>query len=188
MHQCRLATLQRMSVVQKIMCSHPLQHRRRGLLIADSGRNRNQPIRGHSRIFRIGSEQARPCHAVSQFDRLHLRAHRRNNPGAFLPGHERQRSLVPSFAMITINKVHARSGQLHQCLVRLRLRDRQLHQFHHLRTTHLLDLNGFHDCFGFLSSGEGTLTWNYFFSPAVQSDTSTSGSDWLVSGCATRKR
>src|ERR1700733_16145547 len=137
------------------MGRHPLQHDSRSFPLADSMRNRHQPVRQYRGILRIRSLQPAPGHTVSRLQRLYFRAHRRNHSCTFLPRHKWQRRLVTSLAKIHIDKVHARGSKLHDRLVRLRLRHRQLHYFHDFRPADLLDLNGFHDCLGFFLQSKG---------------------------------
>ena len=177
-HQRRFAALQRIRVVRKIMRRHALQHRGRSLLVGHSRRNRHQPVRGHCRILGIRSQQPAPGHAIARLHRLNIGAHRRDHARALLPQHQRQRSLVAPFAKVHIDKVHARSGQLHHRFIRLGLGNRQLHQFHRLRPARLFDLNSFHgildsrscrmDSSGFPATCDSTCVRpNLIFDPAI---------------------
>ena len=82
--------------------------------------------------------------AVTGFHRLGLRAHRRDHTCAFLADHERQRDRIPALAMVDINEVHARGGNLHYCFIGLGLWNRYLYKFESFRAARLLYLNGFH--------------------------------------------
>src|SRR5258707_527243 len=69
---------------------------------------------------------------------------RRTPPRRFLSQNQRQWRLVTALAVVNVNKVDARRRDLHHGLVRFRLRNRQVHQFHHFRSARLLDLYSFH--------------------------------------------
>ncbi len=148
LNQRRLALLQRISVMSQILRRDPLQHGGRSLAFSHARRNLHQPVRWHRRVLGITSEHRGISHTIAHRQVPHVVAQigpdRRNHARPFLSQDQRQRRLVAPFAVIDVNKVDARRRDLHHGFVRFRLRDRQLHQFHHFRPTRLLYLYGLH--------------------------------------------
>src|SRR5579864_6713751 len=99
-----------------------------------------------------------PRHALADLDGFHVRAHRDYDTRPFLSRRKRQGRLVAALAVIDVYEVHSRSGQLDHRFIRLWLRNRQLHQLHHLRPTNLLHLYGFHESLGFSRSNKDSAT------------------------------
>ena len=103
---------------------------------------------------------------------LDLRAHRRDRTRAFLPDHERQWHRIPALAMISVNEVHARGGDLHHRFVGFGLRNRNVYKFEGFGSAGLLYLNGFHESLDYHLSIEG-------FNPAQLTSQSLTPASWL---------
>ena len=126
------------------MGRHPLQHDGRSFAIAHAWRNPDQAVGRDSDELGIGAHDAGPGHVVAGFHRLDLRAHRRDHAGAFLADYEGQRDRISALAMVNVNEIDARSGDLHHGFVGFGLRNRNLHQFEGFRAAGLFYLDGFH--------------------------------------------
>ena len=61
-----------------------------------------------------------------------------------LSQHKGKRNAVSAFALVNIDKVHSRRGDLHHGLVGLGLRNRQVRQLQNFLSTGLLQLDRFH--------------------------------------------
>ena len=152
MHQRGFAPLQRIGLVRQVVRSHTLQHGGCRFALAHALRNPHQPISGHCGILGIATQRAAPGHAVTCLHGIHVRAHGRDHARALLSGDEGQRRLVSTLAKVDINKVDARSRNLHHRLVRFGLRDRQVHKLKSLRPPGLFHLDSFHEKIGFLTA------------------------------------
>src|SRR5579862_1904342 len=127
------------------MGRHALEHGSSSLLIADARWDRNELIRGDCGEFRIAAERTTPRHAVAFLYRGNVGANLHDRTCAFLPWSERQRNLVAPFTLVDVNEINTGSGQFDDRFIRLRLWNRQIHQFHGFRPTWFLDLYRFHE-------------------------------------------
>ena len=133
--------------MRKVVRRHALQHGGRRLALSDSRRNLHQAVGRHCGVLGIAPQHRAVSYAIADSNLSYIVANRRNHARRFLSQDQRQRRLVTAFAVIDVNKVDARCLYLHHSFIRFRLRNRQVHQFHHFRPACMLDLYSFHSSF-----------------------------------------
>ena len=104
-----LAGLHAIGPPQQVLRGHALEHHRRGLLVADAVRERDQAICGHQPALGVGADRRRGVgHALPRPQVAHPLAHGLDHAGAFEPRRERQlRRRIQTAAEIHVDVVQS---------------------------------------------------------------------------------
>ena len=127
------------------MRRHALQHGRRAGFEADAVRQFDQHGSRHRRIFGIRSAMHRISHPVARLYFGDFPSHGFHRTRALHPWSERQVELIEPDAMINVDKVDARRGDLDQSLLRPGRRLWPVHVLELFGTSGLRYQNQFHE-------------------------------------------
>ena len=142
MDQNRVALLDWVSRMRKIMRRHALQHDGRGVKIIQSGRHRHQPRGRHHGEFRVAAADLCPRHPLTDARLCHARSHCNNFSGAFVAGNERQLTRVVPGSLVDVDEVEPGRAYAHERLARAGFRRRQRLEFKHLGSAKARHLEG----------------------------------------------
>ena len=110
--KARVTRLQGIGVGGEVMRGHPLEHQRSRLPRADVLGERNQTVGRDHRELGVSPEHAGVGDAIAELHVAGAGSHLRHGSGRFLPGGERQRYRVQPAALIDVDEVHSRGGDL----------------------------------------------------------------------------
>jgi len=114
------------------------------VIAASMGRAVQQDFEYRTQSFFFTAPIANSIDAVADRHPASVRPNGGDYPGCLLPHNQRQRGWIATFPEVNVDEVHTRGLDPDDRFIRLRLRNREIHQFHRLGPPNLPDLNGSH--------------------------------------------
>ena len=141
-NQHRVARLDGIGRMRKVVRGHALEHHGRGAEVIEVRWNRHEPRGGHDGIFRVAPADLRPRHAFADARGWHFLADRDNRAGTLVAGDKWQLAGVVAAALIIVDEVNSRRVEAHERLARAWLRHRERFQLEDFGAAEARDVEG----------------------------------------------